>query len=106
MDFKTYQKKSKTTAIYTFPIIYPALGLAGESGEVCERLKKVIRDGGSYNNPKFLADIKKELGDVLWYISNLAKDLGLDLDEIANENLDKLFSRKKREKLQGNGDNR
>ena len=109
MDFKDYQADARQTAIYPSDsiVIYPTLGLAGETGEVCEKIKKQIRDkDGVLDDAKFLDAIEKELGDVLWYVANLASDLKLNLDEIAKKNLDKLFSRKERGQLQGSGDNR
>ena len=109
MDFKDYQAEARKTAIYPSDshVVYPTLGLAGEAGEVCEKIKKQIRDrDGILEDEKFLAEVEKELGDVLWYVANLASDLKLDLREIARKNLDKLFSRKKRGKLHGSGDNR
>lgn len=77
------------------------LGLVGEAGEVAEKVKKNVRDG-------FIDvdDLMKELGDVLFYIAALADFFDRDLGPIANDNLDKLYDRKKRGKLQGNGDNR
>lgn len=105
MTFKEYQTKARQTAIYpkTEPNwIYPMLGLCGETGEIAEKLKKVIRDG----NPVDKDALKKELGDVLWYVANLAYELGLDLEDIAQTNIDKLFSRKERNCLHGSGDNR
>ena len=79
------------------------LGLCGEAGEVAEKVKKNIRDGAS---PTFKEDMKKELGDVLWYISALARDLDIDLDTIAQMNLQKLKDRQERNQIQGSGDNR
>ena len=106
MDLNFYQSKAKSTAIYPMSasVLYPALGLAGETGEVCEKLKKRIRD--KVDEDVFLNDIKKELGDVLWYVANLACDLNLTLDEIAILNLRKLEDRQKRGKLKGSGDDR
>lgn len=103
MDFSSYQKKAKSTAIYpeAYKLVYPALGLAGETGEVAEKVKKSIRDGNLD-----VEGLKKELGDVLWYIAAIANDMGFDLNEIAQMNLDKLESRKNRGVLQGSGDNR
>ena len=109
MDFKTYQKESRKTAAYPdigYNFIYPTLGLAGESGEVVEKIKKLIRDKNGVADEKVKQEITKELGDVLWYLSPLATELGLSLDEIADENLKKLFSRLERNKIQGDGDNR
>ena len=87
-------------------LVYPTLGLAGESGEVAEKVKKVIRDKNGVVDKKTREEIKKELGDVLWYVSQLATELDLSLDEVAQQNLKKLNSRMKRGKLQGSGDNR
>lgn len=109
MDFKDYQSDARKTAIYpsNSHVLYPALGLAGETGEVCEKIKKQIRDNdGRLEDDKFLNEVSKELGDVLWYVSNLASDLKLSLDEIASQNLNKLDSRKTRGKLKGSGDDR
>ncbi len=109
MDFKTYQKESRKTAAYPsigYNFIYPTLGLAGEAGEVVEKIKKLIRDKNGAIDEKVKQEITKELGDVLWYLSQLATELGLSLDEIASENLKKLFSRMERDKIQGDGDDR
>jgi len=109
MEFKEYQKKSRKTAIYPNKgnnFIYPVLGLVGESGEVAEKIKKVIRDHNGILTEKQKEEIKKELGDVLWYLAQIATELGLSLEEIAHSNLKKLESRKKRNKLHGSGDNR
>lgn len=85
-----------------------ALGLAGETGEVLEKIKKMIRDkNGVFSpTPEDIAELKKELGDVLWYLSALAFYNGIDLDDVARANLDKLRSRKERNKIHGSGDNR
>ena len=85
---------------------YPALGLAGEVGEFCNKLKKVMRDKGGYVDFDFRADAEKELGDILWYLAECASVLGLDLVQIAKKNLDKLASRKERGVITGSGDNR
>ena len=109
MDFNDYQKKSRKTAIYPDKdknFIYPVLGLVGEAGEVAEKIKKVIRDKGGKIGRHDKEEISKELGDVLWYLANLATELGLSLEEIAQSNLAKLSSRKKRNRLHGGGDNR
>lgn len=109
MEFSEYQKKAYTTAIYPkkMKVVYPALGLSGEVGEVCEKIKKVFRDkNGVFATDVDIVEIKKEIGDVLWYISALASDLGINLEDIAQENLNKLADRKNRGKLSGSGDNR
>ncbi|SRR6056297_2169238 len=109
MDFKEYQKLSKKTAVYPDVgdnYVYPSLGLAGEAGEVADKMSKAIRDDNWKITKRKKKEIKKELGDVLWFISQLATELGLSLEEIAKGNVDKLQSRQKRGKLKGSGDNR
>lgn len=109
MNFSEYQEKSRRTAKYPNAgndWVYPMLGLCGEAGEVAEKMKKVLRDCDGKINKTKKEEIKKELGDVLWYVAQLATELNLSLDEIAKNNLEKLFSRMERNKLNGNGDNR
>lgn len=108
MELSEYQRVSRRTAGYPREawLAYPALGLAGEAGEVAEHAKKAIRDdGGSVSDPRKAA-MAKELGDVLWYVAQLATELRLDLDEIAEGNLAKLLSRQERGVLSGSGDDR
>lgn len=83
---------------------YPALGLSGEVGEYCNKLKKVMRDKAGVITREFREDAFSELGDVLWYLAECASSLGLSLDEIAQANAEKLASRKERGVLQGSGD--
>jgi NTP pyrophosphatase (non-canonical NTP hydrolase) len=108
MKLSEYQRLSRRTAEYPRQawLAYPALGLAGEAGEVAEHAKKAIRDDGGEVSEERRAAMGKELGDVLWYVSQLASELGLDLDEIAQVNLDKLLSRQRRGVLSGSGDER
>jgi NTP pyrophosphatase (non-canonical NTP hydrolase) len=109
MHLSDYQEKAKSTAIYPNQgenIYYPALGLAGETGEVLNKIKKVMRDHEGVVNDEYKQILKKELGDVLWYVAGLCTELDLDMAEVAEENINKLFSRKERGKLQGDGDNR
>ncbi len=110
MDFQEYQRGAMRTAVYpgrgTGNWTYPALGLAGETGEICEKLKKAIRDDGSRISPERLSLLAKELGDVLWYVAALCTELGLDLQTVAEKNLDKLAQRQVTGKLHGDGDNR
>ena len=109
MYFKEYQDKSKETAIYPKlnpSWIYPAIGLSGETGEVMEKLKKILRDLEIKDNSEKIKDLKKELGDIIWYLSQLSTELGFSLQEIAEENIQKLQSRKDRGVLHGEGDNR
>lgn len=108
MEISEYQRESRRTAEYPREawLAYPALGLAGEAGEVAEHVKKTIRDDGGKVSEERRAAMAKELGDVLWYVAQLATELGLDLDEIATQNLEKLLSRQQRGVLSGSGDNR
>jgi NTP pyrophosphatase (non-canonical NTP hydrolase) len=109
MNFQEYQEKSRKTAIYPDAgnnIVYPSLGLCGETGEVAEKMKKVIRDDGGIVSDEKKEEIKKELGDVLWYVSQLASELNLSFDEIAEGNINKLYDRMERNKLGGSGDDR
>ena len=109
MDFRDYQKLSRKTAIYPQRgknFIYPTLGLAGEAGEVAEKIKKVLRDNQGIVDQPRKEEIAKELGDVLWYLAQIATELGLSLEEVAKGNLKKLSSRQKRKRLSGSGDNR
>jgi NTP pyrophosphatase (non-canonical NTP hydrolase) len=108
VEFSDYQRFSRRTAEYPREawLSYPALGLAGEAGEVAEHAKKVIRDDGGAVSDARRAAIAKELGDVLWYVAQIASELGLELEAIATENLEKLFSRQRRGVLSGSGDER
>jgi len=104
-----YQEMAKKTAIFpeSAKYSYPALGLAGEAGEVSNKVKKLIRDGATEEelNEK-LMDIADELGDVLWYVAAMADACGVSLEHIAKSNLHKLADRQRRNKLQGDGDKR
>ena len=109
MTFDEYQQASRKTALYPdvdHNIVYPTLGLCGEAGEVAEKIKKVLRDRSGMMDEETRRAIKGEIGDVLWYASQLASELGMSLDDIARHNLEKLFSRKDRGVLKGDGDNR
>lgn len=107
MTFNTYQKKANVTAKYPKQIglIYTALGLNGEAGEIAEKIKKHLRDKIELDKT-YKEELAKELGDVLWYLSAMAGEIGYKLDEIADMNIKKLFSRFKRGKISGSGDNR
>jgi NTP pyrophosphatase (non-canonical NTP hydrolase) len=109
LTLKEYQERSRSTAIYPDAgrnFTYPTLGLAGEAGEVAEKIKKVHRDKAGKVDDETRAAVEKELGDVLWYVAQLATELGLDLGEVAGKNLAKLASRKERGVLGGSGDAR
>lgn len=108
MELKEYQEKALETAVYNREhcIIYPALGLNGEAGEVAEKVKKVLRDKHGYYSLESRLEILKEIGDVLWYCNALCRDIGFDLEEAMKMNIEKLQSRKDRGVINGNGDNR
>lgn len=109
MNFNDYQQKSRATAQYPaigHPVIYPTLGLVNEAGEVAGKIKKVFRDKQGVIGETERQALKAELGDVLWYIAQVATELDLPLDEIAEANLAKLLDRQARGKIQGDGDNR
>ena len=109
MKFSEYQKLIKKTAIYPNQgsnLAYPALGLTGEAGEVADKVKKLIRDHNGSITPKLKHEMVKELGDVLWYLTALALELQVNLEDVAKSNIKKLSDRKSRGVLQGDGDNR
>lgn len=109
MDFKQYQKESRKTAEYKNKdkdYIYPLMGLAGEIGEVIEKIKHVYRDKNNVFDNEAKKEIAKEMGDVLWYLTQLATELGVSLDQVAEDNIVKLQSRQRRGKINGQGDNR
>ena len=109
MEINHYQNEARKTAIYPDigkNAIYPTLGLVGESGEVADKVKKILRDKEGVFDQESKDAIKFELGDVLWYISQLSSELGYELEDIANSNLQKLNDRKKRDKISGSGDDR
>lgn len=108
MNFAEYQEAAVKTAIYGVgvKISYPALGLAGEAGEVCNKVKKIFRDNDGVVSEEKRADLLSEIGDVLWYCAALANDLNLSLEDIATANINKLHARNKAGTIQGSGDNR
>ena len=109
MRFSEYQSRSRETAVYPNAgdnIVYPALGLCGEAGETAEKVKKAIRDDGGTLTEERREAIAAELGDVLWYVAQLATEAGLELEAIAEANIEKLSSRQRRSVLHGSGDNR
>lgn len=108
MDFNTYQKLAEMTAVYPDKggikgLAYTALGLTGESGEVANKVKKLLRDGMTLDKIPAIVD---ELSDVLWYISAVASELNVNFDDIAVRNIEKLKARQQAGTLTGNGDNR
>jgi NTP pyrophosphatase (non-canonical NTP hydrolase) len=111
ITFDEYQERALPSAIYPHEIpqnlsgvMYCTLGLTGEAGEVAEKVKKLVRDG---DTPEKRKAIIKEIGDVLWYVSNLLRELGgFKMSQAAEENLTKVLSRKQRGTLHGDGDDR
>lgn len=102
--FSEYHEFVKSMKVYPekHAIIYPALGLCGEAGEISEKVKKWLRGDKELDKEALL----KELGDPLWYITSLADDLGFTLQDVVDANIEKLNSRKDRGVLKGSGDNR
>ena len=109
MNFTDYQTKSRKTAKYPaigHPVIYPTLGLTNEAGEVAGKIKKIFRDKEGVIAEADREALKGELGDVLWYLAQVCTELDLSLDEVAEHNIEKLYSRLERGKIGGEGDNR
>lgn len=118
LTFNNYQLKAHETADYpsgfvgdfnsanTADWLYPALGLSEEAGEVAGKFAKAVRDCNGKVDDTRKEEIRKELGDVLWFVSELATNLGISLEDVAQKNLDKLASRKERGVIHGSGDNR
>lgn len=108
MNFNEYQAETSKTAKYPpeHALVYLALGLASEAGEVAGKLKKIIRDNGFKIGPDQKSQLSSELGDVLWYIAQLALELDIPLGAVASSNVEKLRDRSERNVISGSGDNR
>ena len=109
MDLSEYQSRARATAVYPQAgdnLLYPTLGLCGEAGEVAEKIKKMVRDDDGVLTDERRDALAKELGDVLWYLAQIATEADLELDVIAAANIAKLSSRQRRNVLQGSGDDR
>ncbi|MCM1221892.1 MAG: nucleoside triphosphate pyrophosphohydrolase family protein [Lachnospiraceae bacterium] len=108
LTLNQYQQMALETAVYPkeYKVVYPALGMNGEAGEVADKVKKIIRDNDCAMTDEKRKAIALECGDVLWYCATLANDLGYTLEEIAQMNYDKLHSRQQRGKIGGDGDYR
>lgn len=119
LNFNQYQKEAMKTAVYPQMFVrnpsggliecnwvYPLIGLFGEAGEIAEKLKKVLRDGYGIITVEDTDALEKELGDVGWYWSEIARKLGLSLQHIVIKNIKKLTSRAQRNKIHGSGDSR
>ena len=110
MTFDEYQKQALTTAITNPDSLMDktiwAMGVAGEAGEVIEKWKKIVAYKDGKISDEDTAELAKELGDVVWYVAVLAHSLGLSFDDIMQQNVTKLQSRKTRGTQKGEGDNR
>ena len=109
MNFAAYQTKSRKTAKYPpigHAVVYPILGLTNEAGEVAGKIKKIFRDKSGVITAADREALEGELGDVLWYLAQVCTELEISLDEVAEHNLEKLFSRLERGRIGGDGDNR
>ena len=108
-SFNEYQRASRRTwqRVHTeHPIIYPTLGLVNEAGEVAGKIKKIFRDKQGEITEVDREALKQELGDVLWYLAQIATELGVELEEVASANLVKLAGRLERGQIGGEGDDR
>ena len=114
MDFNEYQNlikqfdtfENQSSSLTNPAFIAKILGLAGETGEVAEKFKKIYRDKAGQISEIDKNEIAKELGDVLWYLATISRYLGIQFEEIAANNISKLQSRKERNQIHGSGDNR
>ena len=110
MTFGHYQQRARETAQYPdiggIGLVYLVIGLAGEAGEVSEKFKKILRDHKGIITQESRMAIIKETGDCLWYLANIAWELGVDLKTVAEINIAKLEHRKQTGNIQGEGDNR
>ena len=116
MEFDEYQEKAYTTATYPHVgsnILYPAIGIAGEAGELLDKIKKIWRNSGvpvqrleAQLTEEEVLEIVKELGDVLWNVGALCTELGISMQEMVDINIAKFEDRRKRGVIKGEGDNR
>jgi NTP pyrophosphatase (non-canonical NTP hydrolase) len=107
--FAAYQRESRKTwseIPMNHPIVYPTMGLTNETGELAGKIKKIFRDKQGVIGPEDREELKKELGDILWYFTQICTELDLTLEEVAEANIEKLFSRLERGKIGGDGDDR
>lgn len=108
LDFDFYQEEAHKTAIYNDKqnkwYVYPLLGLTGEVGELNQLFKKVIRDVNGEITEEKVKEIKSEVGDILWYLSEFCTAFGCTLNEVARLNLEKLKARQANDQLRGSGD--
>ena len=108
-NFDRYQQESRKTwnvIPMNHSIVYPTMGMVNEAGEVAGKVKKIFRDHGGEITEADRQALKKELGDVLWYLAQICTELDLSLQEVAEANIVKLFSRLERGQIRGDGDER
>ena len=108
LDMDKYQHLAMQTKKYPeqYRLIYPSLGLAGEAGELANKVKKILRDDNGDITQERAEQIFYELGDCMWYIAAIASDLGIPLSQVGDANLRKLHKRAEEDKIEGEGDNR
>jgi NTP pyrophosphatase (non-canonical NTP hydrolase) len=107
--FDEYQKETRKTAVYGeigHPIVFPVIGLFEEAGELAGKVKKMFRDHGGELDETQKELIQKELGDILWYLTQACTELGVTLEDTSLMNLEKINSRLKRNTIHGEGDDR
>lgn len=110
MEIEDYQNEASKTAIFPDELpdfvntgqVYTVLGQAGESGEISEKMKKAIRE----DDEQYIQEMRDEVGDVLWYLSQVCEEFDWDMGDVAQENIEKLQDRQRRGKLEGKGDSR
>lgn len=105
-DYQRESRKTWNVIPMDHAIVYPTLGLVNEAGEVAGKIKKIFRDKEGRITDEDRKALQYELGDVLWYLSQICTELDLTLEQVAEANLEKLFSRMERGQIRGSGDNR
>ena len=105
-DYQQQSAKTRLSVKTAHPVVYPVLGLLNEAGELAGKVKKILRDKDGEISDEDVRKLEGELGDVLWYFTQVCSELGLTLEEVAERNLEKLRDRKKRGVIQGEGDER
>ena len=111
MEFNEYQEKASVTATFTgkqeeHQLMYLALGVCGEAGEIAEKVKKIIRNDEGVVSDEKRESIRSEIGDVLWYLSQLSRVLGIPFEDAAQDNIRKIMDRKARGVVRSTGDTR
>ena len=105
MKIHEYETKEMSFRLPSADSTYAVLNLAAEVGELYSHIAKAIRDGVEDEEAHF-GLLHKELGDILWQVTAIARDTGSSLEQIANKNLDKLSKRRDNNSIKGSGDNR